>query len=103
MAAAAETITTVQIVSPDEMHDAGELMMDTSASSSDPTSSGHHTVIIPPTPEEIESTAATSSGGDDIELNSEAQPNEEVQGILNELDSRAEVVEVVLQTAQPVQ
>ena len=33
----------------------------------------------------------------------ENQPNEEVQGILNELESRAEVVEVVLQTAQAVQ
>lgn len=33
----------------------------------------------------------------------QSQPNEEVQGILNELESRAEVVEVVLQTVQAVQ
>lgn len=33
----------------------------------------------------------------------EAETNEEVQGILSELESRAEVAEVVLQTAQPVQ
>ena len=33
----------------------------------------------------------------------EAEANEEVQGILSELESRAEVAEVVLHTAQPVQ
>lgn len=86
-----ETITTVQIATPDEMQDGDDLVMD---------SSSGHAIIIPPTPEDIESTAATSS--QDIEM-AESQPNEEVQGILNELDSRAEVVEVVLQTVQPVQ
>lgn len=86
-----ETITTVQIATPDEMQGGDEIVMETSSG---------HTMIIPPAPEDIESTAATSS--DDIEM-AESQPNEEVQGILNELDSRAEVVEVVLQTAQPVQ
>ncbi len=100
MEAVAETITTVHIVSPDEIQDASEILMET-ATTSDPTTSGHHTVIIPPTPEEIESTAA--AGGEGIEMTPDGQPNEEVQGILNELDSRAEVVEVVLQTAQPVQ
>jgi len=85
-----ETITTVQITSPDEMT-GSEIIMETA---------GGHTMIIPPAPEDIENTAATSS--QEMEM-SGGQPNEEVQGILNELDSRAEVVEVVLQTAQPVQ
>ena len=85
----AETITTVQIASPDDIQN--NLVMDTSSG---------HTMILPPAPEDIDSTAASSS--QDIEM-PETQPNEEVQGILNELDSRAEVVEVVLQTAQPVQ
>jgi hypothetical protein len=90
---AAETITTVQISNPDDIQNNGnEIVMDTASG---------HTMIIPPAPEDIESTAATSSA-EDVEM-SETQPNEEVQGILNELDSRAEVVEVVLQTAQPVQ
>lgn len=88
---APETITTVQIASPNDIQDSGELIMDTTSG---------HTMILPPAPEEIESTAASSS--EDVEM-TEPQPNEEVQGILNELDSRAEVVEVVLQTAQPVQ
>lgn len=87
----AETITTVQIASPEDDIPNHEIVMDTSSS---------HTMIMPPAPEEIESTAANSS--EDIPM-AETQPNEEVQGILNELDSRAEVVEVVLQTAQPVQ
>ena len=87
----AETITTVHIASPDEMQGGSEIIMDASSG---------HTMIIPPAPEEIESTAATSS--QDVDM-IENQPNEEVQGILNELGSRAEVVEVVLQTAQPVQ
>ena len=102
MIAAAETITTVQITSPDDIHqgDGGEIVMDTTSG---------HGIILPPAPEDIESTAAAaaaaaaaSSSGEDVEM-TETQPNEEVQGILNELDSRAEVVEVVLQTAQPVQ
>ena len=86
----AETITTVQISTPDEMQGRDIIMNTTSG----------HTMIIPPAPEDIESTAATSS--EDVEM-MESQPNEEVQGILNELDSRAEVVEVELQTALPVQ
>lgn len=85
----AETITTVQIASPDDIQN--NLVMDTTSG---------HTMILPPAPEDIDSTAASSS--QDIEM-AETHPNEEVQGILNELDSRAEVVEVVLQTAQPVQ
>lgn len=88
---AAETITTVQISNPDDIQNSNELVMDATSG---------HTMIIPPAPEDIENTAATSS--EDVEM-SETQPNEEVQGILNELDSRAEVVEVVLQTALPVQ
>ena len=88
---AAETITTVQIESPDDMQNSAEVVMDTGSGP---------TMIIPPAPEEIENTAAGSS--QDVEM-PETQPNDEVQGILNELDSRAEVVEVVLQTVQPVQ
>ena len=87
-----ETITTVQITSPDEIQAGSEIIMETT---------GGHTMIIPPAPEDIENTAATSSQ-EMVEM-SDGQPNAEVQGILNELDSRAEVVEVVLQTAQPVQ
>ncbi len=86
----AETITTVQITSPDEMHAGNDITREVG-----------HTMIIPATPEDIENTAAASSN-QDVEM-AEEQPNEEVQGILNELDLRAEVVEVVLQTAQPVQ
>ena len=87
----AETITTVQIATPDEMQAGDEIIMETSSG---------HTMIIPSAPDDIENTVASSS--QDVEM-SENQPNDEVQGILNELDSRAEVVEVVLQTAQPVQ
>lgn len=87
----AETITTVQISSPDDIQNGTEIIMDATTG---------HTMILPSAPEDIESTAANSS--EDMEM-TDTQPNEEVQGILNELDSRAEVVEVVLQTAQPVQ
>ena len=74
----AETITTVQIALPDDIQN--NLVMDTSSG---------HTMILPPAPEDIDSIAASSS--QDIEM-PETQPSEEVQGILNELDSRAEVV-----------
>ena len=93
MIAAAETITTVQISSPDDMQNPGEIVMDTTSG---------HTMILPSAPEDIESSTAAATSSEDVEM-SEPQTNEEVQGILNELDSRAEVVEVVLQTAQPVQ
>ena len=63
---------TVQITSPDN----NEISMDTS--------SGHN-IILPSVPEEIENTVAGSSSND-VEM-TETQPNEEVQGILNELDS----------------
>ena len=72
MIATAETITTVQITSPDN----NEIIMDTSSG---------HTIILPSAPEEIENTVAGSSSND-VEM-TETQPNEEVQGILNELDS----------------
>ena len=79
---APEQITTVQIASPEEMPSSeGEVPMDT-------------TTMIVNEPNGV---------GDSTVESSEAQPNAEVQGILNELESRAEVVEVVLQTAQPVQ
>lgn len=77
-----EQITTVQIASPEEMPSSeAEVPMDTT------------TMIV---------NEANGVGESSVEGN-EAEPNAEVQGILNELESRAEVVEVVLQTAQPVQ
>lgn len=77
-----EQITTVQIASPEEMPTSeAEVPMDTT------------TMIV---------NEANGVGESSVEGN-EAEPNAEVQGILNELESRAEVVEVVLQTAQPVQ
>lgn len=79
---APEQITTVQIASPEEMPSSeGDVPMDT-------------TTMIVNQPNGV---------GDSTVEGNEAQPNAEVQGILNELESRAEVVEVVLQTAQPVQ
>lgn len=79
---APEEITTVQIASPEEMPSSeGDVPMDT-------------TTMIMEEPNSV---------GDSMVEGNEAQPNAEVQGILNELESRAEVVEVVLQTAQPVQ
>ena len=79
---APEEITTVQIASPEEMPSSeGDVPMDT-------------TTMIMEEPNSV---------GDSTIEGNEAQPNAEVQGILNELESRAEVVEVVLQTAQPVQ
>lgn len=79
---APEQITTVQIASPEEMPSSeGEVPMDT-------------TTMIVNEPNGVSEATMESN---------EAQPNAEVQGILNELESRAEVVEVVLQTAQPVQ
>ena len=77
-----EQITTVQIASPEEMPSSeADVPMDTT------------TMIV---------NEANGVGESSVEGN-EAEPNAEVQGILNELESRAEVVEVVLQTAQPVQ
>ena len=77
-----EQITTVQIASPEEMPSSeADVPMDTT------------TMIV---------NEANGVGESTAEGN-EAEPNAEVQGILNELESRAEVVEVVLQTAQPVQ
>ncbi len=77
-----EQITTVQIASPEEMPSSeSEVPMDTTS------------MIV---------NEANGVGESSVEGN-EAEPNAEVQGILNELESRAEVVEVVLQTAQPVQ
>lgn len=78
---APEQITTVQISGPDELPSSeAEVPMDTTMMIDQPSGVGDASI-------------------DD----NEAQPNAEVQGILNELESRAEVVEVVLQTAQPVQ
>jgi hypothetical protein len=77
-----EQITTVQIASPEEMPSSeSEVPMDTTS---------------------MIANEANGVGESTVEGN-EAEPNAEVQGILNELESRAEVVEVVLQTAQPVQ
>ena len=84
-----DQITTVQIATPEEMpQNEGEVPMDTTTNPS--------MIIAQPNEMQGQSEAAATEGN-------EAEPNEEVQGILNELESRAEVVEVVLQTAQPVQ
>lgn len=81
-----EQITTVQIATPPE-HTIEEMAMDTTPAE----------VLETPNTLETGQLPAVATGID------ESQPNEEVQGILNELESRAEVVEVVLQTAQAVQ
>ncbi len=79
-----EQITTVQITTPPEQI-VEEMAMETT-----PTE-------VLENPENVMETAQRT------QTMEENQPNEEVQGILNELESRAEVVEVVLQTVQAVQ
>lgn len=77
-----EQITTVQIATPEEIPSSeGEVPMDT-------------TTMIVDQPNGV-----GESSVDDGSM----PPNAEVQGILSELESRAEVVELVVQTAQPVQ
>ncbi|XP_064389502.1 transcription factor Sp5-like [Halichondria panicea] len=79
-----EQITTVQITTPPEQI-IEEMAMDT-------------------TPTQVLENPGNVMEADQMaQAMEENQPNEEVQGILNELESRAEVVEVVLQTAQAVQ
>ncbi len=80
-----EQITTVQIMNPPEQI-VEEMAMETT-----PTQ-------VLENPEAVMETAEMTQSAME-----ESQPNEEVQGILNELESRAEVVEVVLQTVQAVQ
>lgn len=82
----ADQITTVTISGGDDIQQlvsSGEEAMDTSNPS----------MIV----------SQPNGGVTDVIENVPETTNEEVQGILNELESRAEVVEVVLQTAQPVQ
>lgn len=103
-----EQVTAIQVTAPSE-HITEDFSMD--AVSSKPEMIENTTLDMSSNPEVlvnsangIETTSLPNPGMENVEEPmDESQPNEEVQGILNELESRAEVVEVVLQTAQAVQ
>ena len=89
-----EQVATIQVTAPTE-HIPEDFSMD--AVSSKPEMIENSTMDMPSNSEML------ANGMETEEPMDESQPNEEVQGILNELESRAEVVEVVLHTAQIVQ